>query len=126
MGQGARFLAEDAGALKALGTAAQPIVFTGEQQQAGYWDGVQFIESPSRDNQLDFVEVRYAGGNSLIEGAVAVRSESFLSMTNSTVADSGSWGVCVTYIRPQYAATFFESNNTYVNNLLGNVVEDCD
>jgi len=126
MAEGASFDVDGPAALQAVGTQAKPIVFRGEQAQAGYWDGVYFFESASRSNLLDFVEVRHAGGSNLIEGAISVGLESYLKMTNSIVADSGSWGVCVTYISERYQGIFEEANNTYLNNPLGNVVFDCD
>lgn len=126
MAEGASFDVDGLAALKAIGTQEKPIVFRGEQAQAGYWDGVYFFESDSRSNLLDFVEVRHAGGGRLIEGAISVGLESYLKMTNSVVADSGSWGVCVTYISERYQAIFEEANNSYFNNPLGNVVFDCD
>ena len=125
--KGASMGIDEFGALSAVGTADAPIVFTGEQMQPGYWDGLQYFESSSRDNLLDYAQVRYAGGSNLIESAVSVGLESYLKMSHTTVADSSSWGVCVSYISDEYGATFEQGEgNVFENNPLGDVVYDCD
>ena len=47
--------------LSAVGSAEQPIVFTGDQKIPGYWKGVFFEASESLLNKLDFVTIEYAG-----------------------------------------------------------------
>ena len=51
------------GALKAVGTIDQPILFTSEQQTAGYWQGLRFRYSNNVKNELEYVTVEYGGGN---------------------------------------------------------------
>jgi len=125
--EGASLGIDEFGALSAAGTPGAPIIFTGEQAQPGYWEGLQYFESSSRDNLLEYAQVRYAGGSSLIEGAVSVGLESYLKMSHTTVADSSSWGVCVTYISDEYQAVFENGEgNSFSNNPLGDIVYDCD
>ena len=50
------------GSLSAVGTEADPIVFTAEQAIAGYWDGLEYSYSDSPDNALDYVTIEYGGG----------------------------------------------------------------
>ena len=51
------------GALKAVGTINKPILFTGEQETAGFWEGLRFSYSNNVKNQLEYVTVEYGGGN---------------------------------------------------------------
>ena len=126
-GEGASFDINEFGALKAVGTPDAPIIFTGEQPQPGYWDNLDYFESSSRDNVLDNVEVRYAGGSNLVEGAVSVGLASYLKMSHTTVADSATWGVCVTYINDENQGVLEEGpGNMFSNNPLGDIVYECD
>jgi hypothetical protein len=52
-------------ALRALGTAAKPIVMTSAapQPQAGDWMGIWFGGIPAAANKIDHVRVEYAGGD---------------------------------------------------------------
>ncbi len=52
------------GALRALGTADKPVVFTSAEATpaAGDWVGIHFRGVPSSKNKIDFARVEYAGG----------------------------------------------------------------
>jgi hypothetical protein len=52
------------GALVAVGTASEPIVFTSAQASplAGDWLGIYFGSTPDPASRMDYTEVRYAGG----------------------------------------------------------------
>ncbi|MFK7993822.1 MAG: hypothetical protein AB8B87_06775 [Granulosicoccus sp.] len=52
------------GSLKAVGTAAQPILFTAEEATPGFWDGLRYVFSGSANNQLQHVTVEYGGDGS--------------------------------------------------------------
>ncbi len=113
------------GSLKAIGTEAEPILFTGLEASPGYWEGIVFRYSNSLNNQLDYVTVEYAGAGNVsnsgnIESSCTSGSPTRFSVTNSTIENSASWGV--------YKAGTVEdgcnitlSNNTYNNNTSGNV-----
>ncbi len=54
------------GTLQALGTATQPITFTGTTQQPGWWDGIQIVgtsDEPNLGNELAYVTLEYGGRN---------------------------------------------------------------
>ncbi|WP_332369694.1 right-handed parallel beta-helix repeat-containing protein [Spirosoma telluris] len=51
------------GVLTAKGTADKPIVFTGEQKVAGFWDGILLLTSNDIRNELNYVEISYGGGS---------------------------------------------------------------
>jgi len=81
------------GALRAVGTAADPIIFTGEETQNGYWNGLDFFYSGSSQNLMENVKVLYGGAG---KGAnVYVGNGSYLKIQNSTVAHSSGYGVCL-------------------------------
>ena len=58
------------GALVAVGTATKHIVFTSQSDApaAGDWRGLTFGLQPSTKNQLEYVEILYAGGKSGAQG----------------------------------------------------------
>ena len=51
------------GALKAVGTASKPILFTGVQKTAGYWNGIHYTYSNNQKNELAYTTIEYAGSN---------------------------------------------------------------
>ena len=102
------------GVIDAQGTAADPIVFTGAEQVAGYWRGIE-IESSAVTNVMDYVTVSYAGHPTGLGGDVAaIQLDGFpnaqLSLTNSTISNSDGDGVVV-----ESGATLTANNNTYVD-----------
>jgi len=137
------------GALVADGTAAQPIVFTGDRDDSaggdtnnnadgnadfrGSWERIEF-RATSAGNLLDHVEVRFGGDEGV--GAVAV-TDSELTLTNSVLRDSSSHGLLArtggvvqasnnllfnnndTGIRAESAATVTAVNNTIDGNFRG-------
>ena len=90
------FIDGNASSLVAAGTSADPIVMTGEQQQAGYWRGVGF-ESNNIQNEMTWVEIGYGGGSDwtfINEAAnIALEAESRLTLTNSIVKNSDAYGL---------------------------------
>ncbi|MCF6364227.1 MAG: hypothetical protein L3J88_12975 [Gammaproteobacteria bacterium] len=121
----ARLSVNESGSLKAIGTAAEPILFTGLVEMPGYWRGIRFFRSNSLDNQLDYVTVEYAGGGGS-EGNIVLAciSSPFyptrLSVINSTIKDSFSWGIYTQY--PADGCNIITlTDNAYSNNASGNV-----
>jgi len=82
------------GALKAVGTVTEPILFTGEQKTAGYWKGLRFYYSNNVKNELDYVTVEYGGGNSYGNVVLDASSgnPSRLKISNSTLRHSSEYG----------------------------------
>ncbi len=111
------------GGLIAKGTAAAPITFT-RASTADAWRGLNFHNSNTTDNQLDYAVVEGAGSSAYSYGDkanIAVTSSSStypsrLTLTNSTVRDSLGYGVWV-----WKTGNLTESGNTYSANASGNV-----
>jgi hypothetical protein len=57
----------EGGSITAVGTADHPIVFTGVEPLAGYWQGIE-VESLSAANQLEHAVVAYAGSDGWVGG----------------------------------------------------------
>jgi hypothetical protein len=95
MAAGSTLYVSQSGALKAAGTAALPITFTGEQATAGYWKGIEFVFSNNVNNELSQAVVEYAGGSSR-GAAVSLlslsTSPSRVKMANLTLRNSSSGG----------------------------------
>jgi RHS repeat-associated protein len=81
------------GTLDAEGTDAEPIFFTGEdEEEAGEWAGIDF-EAGSGSSVIDHAEVAFggSGGNGMIEAR-----GSHPTITNSTIRKSAYYGIKVT------------------------------
>jgi len=62
--QGYSWLVNGGGSLKAVGTVAEPIVFT-HAKEGTYFEGIAF-ETTSADNALDYIDIGYGGGKVLV------------------------------------------------------------
>ena len=108
------------GKLLAQGTSTAPIVFTSERDDfaggqtrdsdtepdAGDWEGLNFL-SGSIGNQLDYVDVRYAGRDQ--PGAIAVE-DAELTFANSSVLESSHAGLRIVKADPNVKDSSFLSN----------------
>lgn len=98
------------GTITAEGTAEKPIVFTAEEQVAGFWKGF-YISSGSVKNKLDHVEFEYAGGDQFNsngdKGSIILYADGQLSLTNSLITKSANFG-----LNNNYEAELTFSNNT--------------
>lgn len=57
-----RIVVNEDGALSATGTADEPVVFRGAEDQAGYWQHLYFDKTPSTNNLLQNTVIDDAGG----------------------------------------------------------------
>ena len=93
-------LREDVSSIKAVGTANQPIVFTGTQPTRGSWRGI-FVESENSLNIMEFVTVSYGGGQAFNSngdrGNVIVYADGALTLKNCTVNNSLTSGLNAVY-----------------------------
>ena len=58
----------DGGGLNAVGTAEDPIVFTGTEPIRGHWSGIAFVGSGHTMNRLEHAVVEYAGAEEVAGG----------------------------------------------------------
>jgi len=101
------------GTLKAIGTPTKPITFTGATKSAGFWQGVQFRNAVSSDNELSNVVIEYGGSwhSSLYADGFTV-----LKINNSKITNSSTFGMWL-----GQDTTITQSNITFADNNSGNV-----
>ena len=78
------------GALKAVGTPAQPILFTGSTKSAGHWQGIQFKNAVDNRNELANTIIEYAG--SWGQGSLYANGSTHLKVRDSIIRDSSTNG----------------------------------
>jgi hypothetical protein len=93
------------GGLSAVGTAEEPIVFTGTEAARGHWGGIGFLGTDLAVNRLEHVVVEYAGGREIGESGtekanVVVRRAgsgelSRVTIQNTTLRQSEEYGLWV-------------------------------
>jgi len=97
--EGVGFTVLTDGSLTAVGTAEQPILFTGEAEVPGHWNGLYFSSSNSYSNRLEHVTVEYGGGYEFFGWDTArtnlVLNGSVLEVNNCTFQHSAGWGIWV-------------------------------
>jgi len=110
----------DNAALHAVGTAAQPIVFTGETKTRGSYIGLVFDGTMNLANQLEFVTVEYGGSTAHDKDGAAVKAIAdshgvTLNFANVTVRESEGYGV---YLAASAVLPALRQN-TFTKNTLG-------
>ncbi|MFA6035046.1 MAG: hypothetical protein WC889_19260, partial [Myxococcota bacterium] len=113
----------DAAGFYAVGTSAKPILITGATKTAGDWNSIVFSGSNNASNVLDHCTVEYGGGGSKYgwEGMIFATADSHgvtLTVTNSTIQNSGVWGI---WLCTSAVSTL--ENNTMTGNTLGDVYQ---
>ena len=88
---GYRLEVEEDGILTAVGTAEDPIVFSGEIKAPGYWDGIEI--SSLATSKIHHAIIEYGGGSGYLEANVGVMSDGKLSMENTLSRFSSTYGV---------------------------------
>ena len=87
--------------VRAEGTAANPIVFTGAESTKGWWQGIWLEDTPNPNNTMSNVVIAY-GGRSAFHGSLepanlalgrSLGRESSLDLTDSTLRDSAGHGL---------------------------------
>ncbi len=111
------------GTITAVGTADQRIVFRGAQEGKGAWIGLWLCSSQSPANQLIYCDISGGGSEkkSLASGKGNVvlggnGDEATLTLQNSTIFDSGGWGVFTSE-----ESVLTESGNTFAGNAQGDI-----
>jgi len=105
------------GAIVAVGTAAQNIVFTGVEKTDGFWRGIE-VESNDATNELTYCTIEY-GGSSGFDGAnllanLIIDGAGRLKITNSRFTNSGGYGL---YTRTLEAILSEFASNTITANV---------
>jgi hypothetical protein len=117
-------LVTDGGGLSAVGTAEEPIVFTGTEAVRGYWGGVGFAGTDNAMNRLEHVIVEYGGGRNIggamqkanvvvVNGGAGELGR--VTIRNSTLRQSAEYGLWAHFTSelPDF------QGNTLTGNVLG-------
>jgi hypothetical protein len=108
------------GTLNAEGTANEPIIFRGATDGQGTWLGLG-INSNTSANRLIYCEISGGGSKQMYnaggQGNIVMTCGSDLILENSTVKDSGGWGIDFV----QGSNSLSQSGNTFANNASGNI-----
>jgi len=109
----------DSGAIIAIGTEDEPIVFTGSVEETGYWEGIVIISDDPR-NELTYTDIGYAGGadegpytvkaNILLEDGGSAKGR--LNLRNSRIHHSDGYGLAA---KSLCVIESFESNQFAAN-----------
>ena len=91
---------DDGGGLDAVGSDDEPIVFTATEESPGWWEGLEFRESP-RDNVVEHAVVEYAGADAsgladpanIMVGAGT--GDANITVVDSTLRNSSEYGIWV-------------------------------
>lgn len=110
----------DEAALSAIGSEAQPIVFTGEQPQRGYWESLRFDGTNHAANQLTYVTVEYGGSTASDFNGAGVKADAdshgvTLGLSHVTLRENQGFGLYLT----GSAVTPVFGDNTFTANGLG-------
>ncbi len=88
----------DGGAIKAIGTATNRIVFTGKEKTQGYWKGIEMSGVDNEDNELSYVDIAYAGSSTHVSGyraALSLRNSSNIKMKHTVISHTAGYGMVV-------------------------------
>lgn len=104
------------GGLKAIGTQAEPIVFTSanDSKAPGDWGKLEFNKGTLAGTIAQYVIVDYAGSTAGY-GSVYVDETNAPSILNCTIRNSKTYGMVTEYCTPTL------SNNVFENNAMGDV-----
>ena len=106
------------GSLVAVGTADEPITFTGMESTRGYWGGLRFTNSNSTSNALRYVTIEYGGGywdaNLIVTSGATGTCK--VAVSDCTLRESGTYG----FLIEGYDTTVTTfANNTVTGNAMG-------
>lgn len=104
------------GAIVAIGTAAENIIFTGVEKTNGFWKGLE-LESNDANNELTYCIIEY-GGSSGFDGAgnlsnLIIQESGKIKITNSRFTNSAGYGLFTRTLEsdlPDFADNVFTSN----------------
>ncbi|MFC5270904.1 right-handed parallel beta-helix repeat-containing protein [Adhaeribacter terreus] len=97
------------GSMVANGTAEKKIRFIGQTDQKGFWSGI-IIYSAASTNEFSHAEILHAGSKAMLDNqktAVALFDNARVSVSNTTISQSGGFGM---YLRDNSIPVAFASN----------------
>lgn len=114
MGQGTYIHVQENGAIKAVGTATDPIMFRGENAVAGAWEGIGISFTSNPLNEIGHAKIMHAGGDDR-DGAIYMWAKPVLNVHDVEFSDVKT---CAMYAAPNVSSpntNLNVSNCTYKN-----------
>lgn len=106
------------GSLNCVGTAAQNIIFRGDTDLPGSWEGIVFTGSSSTLNRFENCQFSYGGGNATYTGMITLWTSAYVRIGNSSIMNSARWGI----LNENGVNTLVDDgNNTFGGNASGNI-----
>jgi len=105
------------GILNSIGTATNPIIFTGGQETSGYWKGLWFSDSNNVDNEIAYTNISYGGGSNY-EGIIEITS-SRVNIHDNIIANSAKYGIT---LNDSIVNDDIATSNTFSGNASGDVI----
>jgi parallel beta-helix repeat protein len=105
------------GALKAVGTVKNPILFTGATKSKGFWGGIRFNNAVDNRNELSHITLEYAGA--WYYGAIYASDSTILNLHDSLIQNNKLFGLWI-----DGSAKVTTKNNTFINNDDGDIHQD--
>ncbi len=111
-----------------VGTANDPIVFTGTEKSAGWWKGIFVTQTQQPNNEMEHVTIEYGGSNSwhssvepanLTVGRSISSYNARMALSNSTLQFSDGHGLYV------HSGSQINSDVCDVNEYQDNASDDC-
>lgn len=100
----------------AVGTEAEPIVFIGDKETAGSWEGITIGRNVTSDSALQYVEVSHGGGAAADRANVwLARTE--VDITDCTFTESSTYGMSIL----DDDTTDYAASNDLSSNAMGDV-----
>ncbi len=111
------------GSINAQGTMQEPIIFRGATEGQGTWLGIG-INSSTSGNLFTYCEISGGGSNQMYnaggQGNIVIHCSGSLTIENSTIKDSGGWGIDFV----QGGNSLSQTNNTFTNNATGDIAQN--
>ena len=123
---------EDNALIQVNGTASQPVIFRGEQNESGYWDGLDIdSERPTNGGSyLTYCNILNAGDD-IDDAALSTDGDTRLVLTNVSISGSLGYGMKI-YIPTDWDTDQYDFSNyhvtatglTFSNCAMGNIYEE--
>lgn len=116
------------GLIEVQGTESAPVIFRGEQNENGFWDGIEYSSQRTAGSKLVNVTIKNAGKYD--EAALRLNEDSYFTLNNVTINGSNGYGMKVAipvdwdteqYVFSNYHVT--ASGLSFSNCAQGNIYE---
>lgn len=87
------FVVNDGCLIKVNGTASQPVIFRGESNEAGSWEGIEIATTRSTNGGSNLTNCIIKGAGIDEDGALYLNENTYLNINGLSVTNSGTYGL---------------------------------